>query len=809
MKWLQEYIDPGIPATELAHRLTMAGLEAESITQIGEMWADKVFVGYVHAVARHPDADRLVLADVSAGEHRLTVVTGAPNIAAQQKVALALAGARLYDGHSESPNPEIKTLKPGTIRGIKSEGMVCSEKELGLSDEHEGILILPSDAPEGTLLVSYLGDAVIEFEITPNLAHNFSISGIAREVHALLDRPVIQQPAINLAEIPPAPNDVVTIVDPERCHRYAVLLVDNLAVSPSPAWVQQRLDAIGMRSINTIVDITNLVMHELGYPMHAFDRDMLEGGQIIVRPARDDEKVTTIDHIERALTPAMTVIADASKPVGLAGIMGGVYAESTEQTTRLLLEVAHFNPTTTRATSRALKLRTDASGRYERGVDPEGIPAAIARAAYLIRELCPGAVFSGIADVYPVQPTQRSITFAYDRVERLLGISIDSAEATAILERLGFLTTLTDGQLTVWPPSWRTDVIHREDVIEEIARIAGYERLPATLPSGSAQHVWRDQMYRLRKAARTALVATGFNEAVTYLTISDADLATFSDQELVGMVVTAPDDRVIRLRNALQTDVNILRPTLIPSLLRIASENLRHEPSIRFAELARVYLPSDCDVLPQEPELIGLVAAGRREPFGLDADDDMLDFRDLKGTIEHLLRTLGLPSWSTERWTHPAFHPGRSASLSVDDVIIARFGELHPNVSTAYGIDDTRVLAAEISLTALLSLIPARGRDAVVPRSLPVQQDFAVVIDATIPAADVEAAFRQAAGPLLTAIVLFDRYQGTQIETGKVSQTWRLTFTAPDRTLTDDDIARIRPRIEKSLRQRVNGALRV
>ena len=809
VKWLRELIDPGTSPTDLAHRLTMAGLEAEKITRIGEMWADKVFVGHVLDVSQHPNADRLVLADVEAGEHRLTVVTGAPNIAAGQKVILALAGARLYGGHTESPTPEIKTLKPGAIRGIKSEGMVCSEKELGISDEHEGILVLPDDAPVGMPAIDYLGDTVIEFEITPNLAHAFSILGIAREVHALTGRPIEMPPVIDLAEIAAAPAEVITIDEPERCSRYMVLLVDNLIVQPSPPWLAQRLEAAGMRPINNIVDVTNYVMHELGCPMHAFDRERLDKGRVVIRAARRGERLETLDHVDRELTENMTVISDASRPVGLAGIMGGFDSEVSSETTRLLLEVAHFNPTITRATSRALRLRTEASARYERGVDADALPMAVARTAYLLKQVCPGAVLTGLADAYPVKQNRISLSFAYDRVERLLGMSIDPDEAVAILRRLEFEPALDAGLLSITAPSYRRDVTERQDVIEEIARIAGYDRLPATLPSGAAQHVHRDSMFRLRKAARSILVGAGYHEAITYVTNYAADLKRFTDGHVTGVAVSCQTEHLITLRNALQADRNLMRPTLLPSLFEVAAQNLRHEPSVRLAEIARVYIPDAMAVLAEELELVGLVAAGRREAIGLDASDELIDYFDLKGAVDLVLARLGAASPETSPWRHPAFHPGRCAEVRVGGAVVARYGELHPSVAAAYGIDDPRVVAGEINLSALATLVPPRGRDAFVPRFLPVEQDFAVVVAETVPAADVEAAFRSGAGPLLSSVTLFDRFSGNQIGEGKVSLAYRLKFTAPDRTLTDDDLVKVRPRIEKALKQRVDGALRV
>jgi phenylalanyl-tRNA synthetase beta chain len=808
MKWLADFVSVDLPAQDLADRLTMAGLEAERITQIGEMWSDKVFVAHVDDVKRHPNADRLVLADVQAGEHRLTVVTGAPNIASGQKVVLALAGARLYDGHSDSLTPEIKTLKPGAIRGITSEGMVCSEKELGMSDEHEGILVLPDDAPVGMPLIEYFGDTVIEFEITPNLAHAFSINGIAREVRALLDVPITVPPVIDLALVADAPDDTVVIADPERCHRYMVLLVDNVVVGPSPAWLVRRLEAAGMRSINNVVDMTNYVMHEFGFPMHAFDRDRLQGGRIIVRAARPGELVETLDHVVRQLSPNMTVIADLERPAGLAGIMGGFDAEVSDDTTRLLLEVAHFDPTITRTTSRALKLRTDASARYERGIDPEGLPTAVARAAQLIHDMCSGAVFTGYADSYPVPAKQRSISFPFDRIERLLGMRIDEQQALDILRRLDFDADTANGVLTASVPTYRNDVRGPEDIIEEVARVAGYDLLPATLPSGEPQRIQRDPVYRMRKAARTVLVGAGFSEAITYVTMDDEDLVQFTVDGVAGVVVGADTRYPIRLKNALQSERNVMRTTLVPALLRSLAENLRHEPSVRLAELSRVYLPQVSVVLADEIELIGMVAAGRIEPLGLSTPDDQIDFFELKGVIELVLQRLGVSDASTHRWAHPAFHPGRSAEIRSRGVVIARFGEIHPDVASAYGIDDQRVVAGEINLSLLVGLIEQRGRDAYVPRFLPVQQDFAVVVKDDVTAADVEAAFWASGGPLLTDVTLFDQFRGPQIGDGKVSMAYRLTFTAPDRTLTDSDLVKIRPRIEKVLRQRVEGTLR-
>ena len=504
----------------------------------------------------------------------------------------------------------------------------------------------------------------------------------------------------------------------------------------------------------------------------------------------------------------MTVIADEARPVGLAGIMGGFDAEVTDATTRIFLEVARFDPTITRATSRALKLRTEASARYERGVDQESLPIAVARAAQLIRELCPDAVFAGYYRQLPRQTRIYDRSHSRSRVSSSCSVwRLPRMKCWQSSSRLDFDASIEGDTLSVGVPSYRRDVSTRQDIIEEVARIAGYERLPATLPSGATQAVHRDPMYRMRIAARAALVGAGYNEAITYVTVDQTDIERFSDGAFSGVVVDSHTEWLIRLKNALQSDRNLMRPTLIPSMLPSLAENLRHTESVRLAELARVYVPTE-STMPSEVELVGLVAAGKRDSLGLDQSKQAIDFFEMKGAIELVLDRLGARQTTTSAWSHPAFHPGRSAEIRIGDQVVARFGELHPTTAASYGIDDQRVLAGEINLTALMSAIAPRGRDAVVPRFLPVQQDFAVVVSNNILAADVEAAFRNAAGPLLTDITLFDTFSGPQVGEGKVSMAYRLTFTAPDRTLTDNDLVKIRPKIEKVLKQRVEGVLR-
>ena len=809
-RWLSEYVDTGLTVEELAHRLTMAGLEAEKISVIGDTW-DKIYIGHVEAVERHPDADRLVLATVDAGEHRLRVVTGAPNITQGQTVALALTGARLIDGHADGQT--YRTLKPNVIRGIRSEGMVCSEKELGLSDEHEGIMVLEAEAPKGAPLAEWLGDTVIEFEITPNLVHNFSILGIAREAGALTDRPVTAPPTYDLDSAPAGPPDLVTVAAPDLCARYVAVVIEDVDVGPSPPWLQRRLLAAGVRPINTIVDATNYVMLEYGQPLHAFDADRLADGRIVVRRAEPGETLETLDHQVRKLDQEMLVIADAQRAVGVAGVMGGLNSEVTDETRRIVLESANFDMKSVRRTARELKLRSDASARFERGLDPNLARDAAARATRLVLDLSPGATVSAVADVYPQPLTPWSLSLPFAEIERLLGVRYEPTQVLDVLSRLGFSPMLEgDGDaatLHLVVPTWRSDVMLSADVVEEVARVIGYDTLPEELPTGQTAPVQRDPIYAMQRTVRSVLTGAGGWETVTYVAISDDDLRRLDPQAEQSVGVHAVDlSTLIRLRNPLHADRGVLRPTLLPSLLTIAAENLKHEGGVRLFEMARVYLPSGGE-LPRELNVLGMVFAGRREPLSRFSagDGGELDFFDLKGVLQALVARLGVEQGEFRRIDSAALHPGRAAGLYVAGNRVGILGELRPDRAQSFGIETPRVAIAEIDLDALREAAHPVPTDISVPRFLPVEQDFAIVVAEDTPADGVEAALRAGAGPLVTAVILFDIYRGPQIGDNRKSLAYRVTFTAPDRALTDAELGKVRNRIAQSLRK-IGGELR-
>jgi phenylalanyl-tRNA synthetase beta chain len=573
------------------------------------------------------------------------------------------------------------------------------------------------------------------------------------------------------------------------------------------------LTAAGLRSINNIVDVTNYAMHELGQPLHAFDRAQLDEQRIVVRRARPGEEIETLDHVQRNLADDTLVIADANRSVGIAGVIGGFTSEVSESTTSILLESANFDMRSVRQTARALKLRTDASARFERGLDPNLASDGAARAVDLILQLCPEAKVTAVADVYPNVVEPRSMSFPVSRIGRLLGVEYAESEIVDALARLEFepKNDEHDGQrlLTVQIPTYRRDVSIPVDIIEEVARVLGYERLPDTLPLGRSSPVMRDEIYRLRNAVRDFLVGTGGIEAVTYVTVSPNELEPFlaSDGANSGFLRSVPVADLLAIKNPLQSGRNILRPAIVPSLLESVATNLKHASAVSLFESARVYLPTSPDELPDEVEIVAIATAGRRSPLEVGSSDEQVDFFDLKGVLDELWSRLGVQV-EIDAEPYPGLHPGRAAVYRAGQELIGRIGELHPETAKHFGIEDARAVVAEIDLSQVLAIRSGVRQEITVPRYLPVEQDFAVVVDESTPAGNVQEALATAGKPLASAITLFDVYRGSQIGEGKKSLAFRITFTAPDRTLTDAELVKVRSRIEKTLAQGVAGVFR-
>ena len=827
--WLRDYVDIAVPVEELAERLTLAGLEVKAIEHFGVPGAElpwdpgKIVVGELLAVRQHPNADRLVVADVEyGGAEREVIVTGAPSMLdfrgrsdLHLKVAFAIEGASIYDGHAK--DWQITKLKRAKVRGVPSRAMVCSEKELGLSEEHEDIIYLPGDAPVGMPLADYLGDTVLEFDIKGPFAYLNSVIGVAREAAALLGVPlkrdVLEVLERHPAELMRAPDFIALAIEaPDLCPRYSAAFIQGVTVAPAPFWMQMRLHLAGMRPINNVVDVTNYVMLELGQPLHAFDYHLLRRRRgedkpaIIVRRAEPGEQMRTLDGELRTFDEEMLLITDGGGAVAVAGVMGGLESEVTESTADILLESASFEFLNVRRTSRLLGLTTDASQRFGRRVDPELTVAAVARAAWLMAELSGGTVDPVIGDVYPGRQPQRVIELDPIRVTRLLGVDIPRDEMVRSLSALEFQVTAGDelGKMTVTVPSHRQDVSRHEDLVEEIGRIWGYDRFPTTLIRDELPHQRNNPRLEGDDRVRDILVGCGLDEVITY------SLVDIEDEEMVWPPGTSLDrGQYLRVRNALSAERAYLRQTLLPSLLRTAGQNLRFVDRVNIFEIGAVYLPVEGQRLPDEPPRLAVVMTGPREERSWRAGQDrtMVDFYDLKGVVEALLARLGLVG-AFEAGTHPALHPGRCTQVQVGDTSIGVMGELHPQVREAFGLPAQPVCALEFDRDGLMASWGTPIQVAPISVHPSVYEDLAVVVEEGVPAVRVRDLIAQAGGALLRSVVLFDVYRGEQVGAGQKSLAYRLTYQAEDRTLTDRRVAKVRSRIVHRLERELGATLR-
>jgi phenylalanyl-tRNA synthetase beta chain len=821
LSWLKDYVDITLPLDELAERLTLAGLEVGSITAIGDWWdREKIVVGEVREVRPHPDADRLVLVDVAYGGDQLEqCVTGAPNLfdykgqgPVSLKVAFAMEGAELYDGHKEG---FVKTrLKPTKIRGVPSRAMVCSEKELGMSDAHEGILFLPADAPVGAPLADYLGDVILDLDLTPNLARCFNMVGIAREVAALTGVP-LRYPSTEWQADGPLASSLarVEIEDPTLCPRYIATVIQGVEIGPAPHWMQDRVHKAGMRPINNIVDITNFVMLEWGQPLHAFDYDKLvaraQGGvpTIIVRPARPGETLTTLDGVDRDLPEGTLLICDTAGPIAVAGVMGGLDTEVTEDSRNILLEAANFHFLSIRRTTQALRLPSEANLRFGKGIHPELAEPAARRASELMRRLTGGVIAQGMVDAYPLRPESVVIDLTLAEVERNLGLRFELPQIVSLLEPLEFrCQALDDETLRVTVPDHRVDCAYPADLIEDLARIYGYDNLPVTEMADRLPPQRGNRALELEEQVRDLLVACGLQEVVTYsLThpAREAMLEPGADPDAL------PDDAYITLANPINQDRLVMRRRLLTTVLETAAANLRFRDRVEIFELGRVFLPQPDQQLPDEaPRLVILMTGPRDDRHWLATEGPDLDFYDLKGVVEALLGGLHIGGAAYEAAEHPTYQPGRTARLLVDGVEIGLLGEIHPQVRAAWDLPGRRVAAAELDLGALLARVPEAWFVEPLSAYPAVLQDLAVIVDEPVPAAQVQALIAAAGGFLLKEVTPFDVYRGDPIPAGKKSLAFALVFQAPDKTLSDAIVNKQVKRIVAQLERELGAQLR-
>ena len=802
LSWLREYVDIDLPPEELAHRLTMAGTEVGSIDGVGGSW-DNVFVGYVTSVDPHPNADRLRLATVSLDGEEMTVVCGAPNIAAGQKVPFAKVGARLID----SRTGEQETLKAARIRGVESAGMVCSELELALGDNHDGIVVLPDDAPVGKPLQEYLGDVVFDLEVTPNRPDCLSVLGVAREVAALTGASIKEPDLSYPEEGEPVEGLVqVDIVDPSLCPRYTASVVQGIQVGPSPQWMQDRLIKAGQRPINNVVDVTNYVMLEYGQPLHAFNYDTIAEARIIVRPAREQEAFVTLDEADHTLRPPMLVIADARRSVALAGIMGGLNTEMTDDTTNVLLESANFDPINTRRTTQALRLRSESSSRFDKGLQPELAEIALRRATQLVLQLAGGRVCKGIRDAYP-QPAERpAMRFTLARLKKVLGIELTSARVQDILTSLGFTVVVeSEDVLQVTIPYWRSDIVQEDDLVEEVARIVGYDELPIAMLSTPVPHRFPQPEREARERVRDIMAECGMQETISYPLTSEAALERVQPEEAL---------QSLRVANPMSGELERLRPTLRSSILSTLAANQHHSrDGIRLFEVGRVYIPRPSDMLlerpanlPLERETLVGVVTGPRFPEGWLGDSEQMDFLDAKGILETFLGRLRVVG-SFQPAEDSLFMSGRCARIEAGQIQLGVVGEVHATVLERFEIDASPVAMFEVDVAALIEALPQdTHRYAALPRYPGAYRDLAVVLDRDVTAASVQRIIERHS--LVAQATLFDVYEGAGVPDGKRSLAYRVLLQHTDRTLSGDEVDKAQADILAGLEREVGAQLR-
>jgi len=777
-QWLQEYVDCGLIPAELADLLTMAGLEVEAIEEVGSELKG-VVVARISSFVPHPRADRLSLCRVQVDKKTsYPVVCGARNMKEGDKVALALAGAEL---------PDSVQVEETEIRGERSEGMMCSEAELGLSSSAEGIMILSPDAPVGAPLADVLKvrDHILEVSLTPNRGDCLSMIGVAREVAALTGGK-LHLPVPHLPEGADRVEDVVrvSVLDADLCPRYSARLVSGVHIGPSPFWLRARLERAGVRAINNVVDVTNYVMLEYGQPLHAFDFDLLEGGEIVVKRAAEGKRFVTLDEVERVLRDDTLMICDAVRPVAIGGIMGGLNSEIHEDTSRVLLESAYFSPQGIRRTATALGLQTESSYRFERGIDPEGVLTASLRATALIAQLAGGEAATGVIDCYPTPLPRAEIKLRLPKVNTLLGMSLEYKEVRGILKRLHMEVRENKGaEWVVSPPPYRGDVTREVDLIEEIGRLKGYDLIPVQAPKMWVMPFREEREEALMTRAKDVLVGLGFYEVITYSFISPHALEALR---------LPPDDfrrHPLPILNPLAEAQSVMRTTLLPGLLETARYNLSHKTGdLKIFESREVYCPQKGERLPREKRSLSGLATGAVFEEGWNIPPQEVDFFYAKGCIERLLAELrtAAPAFTAAQ-AAPYLHPGTGAVIRLDDKEVGVVGELHPEVAEAFELP-SGVFIFELDLPTLAE----RSREEItfvpLPRFPSVARDVAVTVDEGTSAGELMEIVRKVDNEYIEAVEVFDCYTGDPIPLGRKGLAFRVRYRSPDRTLTDEEV---------------------
>jgi phenylalanyl-tRNA synthetase beta chain len=798
-KWLQDYVDlSGVSASELAEKITKSGIEVEGVDVLNE-GITGVVVGHVVERVQHPNADKLSKCQVDIGQGEpVQIICGAPNVAQGQKVAVATVGAVL---------PGNFKIKRAKLRGEESNGMICSLTELGIEakvvakEYSEGIFVFPQDAEVGTDAIALLNrnDEVLELGLTPNRADCLSMLGVAYEVAAILGREV-KLPEIDQQPVNEKATDYITVkVDANEDNPlYAAKVIKNVKIGPSPLWMQTRLMSAGIRPHNNVVDITNYILLEYGQPLHAFDYDRLGSKEILVRRAHDGEKFTTLDDVERTLTSDHLVITNGTEPVALAGVMGGANSEVTSDTTTVLLEAAYFTGGTVRKASKDHGLRSEASARFEKGVDPNRVRAAGERAAYLMAKYAGGEVVEGASEVdtLTVEPAVVSITL--EKINNVIGTNLTVAEVEAIFERLQFAVTSEDENITVTAPTRRGDIKIEEDLIEEVARLYGYDNIPKTLPIGSATPGKLSDYQEKRRIVRQYLEGAGLFQAVTYSLTSEEKAAQFALEKR----------DFIRLAMPMSEDRSILRLSIMPQLLEVLKYNsARQNDSLAVYETGAVFLANGNEVLPEEQEHLAGAITGLWHSHSWQGEKKAVDFYVLKGILEGLFAKLGL----TESVTYVQakvdnMHPGRTAEIHLNGERIGFVGQVHPTMQKELDLKDTYVF--ELSLKAILEEATAPLRYLGIPRFPSITRDIALVVDKETVAGVLKDIIQTAGGKLLKEVNVFDLYEGERMEEGKKSIAYSLKYMDPERTLTDEEVTKVHTQVLEALKNQAGAVLR-
>lgn len=799
--WLKEFVDFDLSAEQLSHRLTMAGLEVDFMEHLGD-GLDSVIVAQLESVEPHPQADRLTLCQVNTGSEVIPVVCGATNHKTGDLIALAQVGSVL---------PGDFKIKKSKIRGVESQGMLCSEKELGLADEAAGIMILPIGLELGTPVFDALGRKDVRYEIglTPNRADCLSVVGIAREIGAIVDKRITLPTKFSLAESHEPIDNLtsVTIEDAEGCPRYMARLIQGVKIAPSPDWLVQRLESVGMRSINNVVDVTNYVLMELGHPLHAFDFNHLRGRKIVVKRAQQGETFTTLDNQLRQLQDNDVVICDGEGAVALAGIMGGQNSEVAESTVDILLESAYFNPTCVRRTSKRLGIHSEASHRFERGADIDIVPLALERAISLIQKLAGGTIAAGVIDVYPQQMVKRQVTITASRNNAVLGLDLSLAQIEKLLNAIDLPTQLTtvadEPALLVTIPMSRHDLEREIDLIEEVARLNGYDNIPVTMPVSRVVRRFREDGQRVAKVLRDTLVSSGFSEIINYSFLSS------SAWDKIGL--SAADERRanVKILNPLTEEHSVMRTSLLPGMLETVARNLSYRSNdLHLFELRPVFnVVADAE---QPHEALRLCAAmtGRKEREGWSQSNAKVDFYDLKGMVETLCAQLNLGQLRVEEESlQPYLHPGKSCRLFQGDIMIGVLGELHPQIQENYAIDQP-VYVVDIDVATLQTIKHSDKAFEPISRFPDCYRDSAFLFDCTVSAQQLFDVLDKIKIKNLDDVTLFDVYSGKGVPEGKKSMAVRARYRSLEKTLTDDEINATHAKIVKSLQNNLGAELR-